>query len=133
MEDNRITFHYEDRRWLSTQLFEAQWPEVTPLLESDCSPQPFPPGFFEALEKLAPFTDELGRVFLLGDRVSTQAESEHGGTSVNLPGVAETGCYNVHQLLRLREVADSFDFTAYPGSCPFFGPNARGRIAGIRI
>ncbi len=132
MSDNRVTFHYEKERWLTTNLYEVQWPETEPLLARESNQLPFPKGFFEVLERLVPFTDDMSRVYMHGDRLSTSHEPDAAGTTVDLPGVPATGCFNARQLLRLREVANTIDLEAYPEPSLFYGGQARGLIVGIR-
>lgn len=132
--EQRLVFHYTDGRWLSTQLLDANWPvEIEPLLNKldygACSP--VPAGFWEALELLNPFTDEIGRVYLQGSHMSTISNAEIGGTAI-AQDCHDGGVYNGRQLLNLNGVADSFDFNQYPNSVPFTGPLCRGIIAGIR-
>lgn len=129
---NSMTVHYDGDRWLRTQLNVDQWPNASELLnvKSTGAAYPFPDGFFEALEKIAPFTDEMSRVFLLGDRVSTAAEE---GTSVDVVGLPPLAALFNHTMLStLHGVATSIDLTAYPAPVPWYGDNVRGLIMGMR-
>lgn len=132
-DDRRLTFHYEDGRWLSTQVIESAWPDVVALLDrSPSATEPVPDGFWPALEQLLPFCDEIGRCHLLGDRLATVADADVAGASIalDIPGLA--GCFNGRHLFLLKDVAECIDFSAYPNAVPFNGPAARGVIAGIR-
>lgn len=128
----RIVFHFSGERWVSCQLYDAKWPDVATYLDvpTTAEPTPFPPGFFEVLERIAPFTDNLGRVYFLGDRIATTATPDDAGTSIDLAGVPSKGVFNVHQLLNLRKVVSTIDFEAYPKPSLFFGDIARGLICG---
>lgn len=132
MSEVRITFHYPEGRWLTTQLYEAQWPDLEPLLSRESQQAPFPEGFFEALERILPFTDDINRVYFAGDRLATSPEPDAAGTTISLPGIPATGCFNARQLMRLREVAQTIDFTAYPEPSMFYGEASRGIICGLR-
>lgn len=127
-----MTVFYEGERWMRTQLNSVDWPNAAELLNSRATGQasPFPEGFFEALEKLAPFLDEANRVHMLGDRLSTMAEE---GTSVEVAGLPEQPALFNHAMLSLLQgVATSIDFTAYPAPVPWYGDNVRGLIMGMR-
>lgn len=130
---NSMTVHYSGERWLRTQLNVDAWPDAANMLDiksTGTAPVAFPDGFFEALAKLAPFTDDGSRVYLLGDRVSTAPED---GTSVELPGLpAVAALFNHTMLSSLEGVASLIDFTAYPAPVPWYGDNVRGLIMGMR-
>lgn len=133
MTDNRLVFHFTGDRWLSTQLLSVEWPDVTPLFAEQGEQHIFPAGFFEALERLAPFADELGRVYLLGSLVSTHANPELTGACIEVPDLymVGKGIYNIHALLKLRKAVATIDFACYPKPVPFFGEAARGIIVGL--
>lgn len=133
INDRRIFFHFEGGRWLSSQVLEAQWPDVGALLESKSrKTKKIPTGLFDVVEKLLPFVDELGRVYLLGDKLATHDQPDKVGTSIALPNVPTTGCYNARQLIKLRGVATAIAFDAYPEPCWVEGDVARGIIVGFR-
>ncbi len=131
--DTRVVFHFNGGRWVSSQLFETKWPDIALYLDTEptATPTPFPAGFFEVLERIAPFTDPLGRVYLLGDRIATTPEPDDAGTSIELAGVPSKGVYNVHQLLNLQKIVSTIDWESYPKPSLFFGEIARGLICGL--
>jgi DNA polymerase sliding clamp subunit (PCNA homolog) len=127
-----ITIHYKGGKWMRSQLIDMDWPDAADLLDSKSTgaAAPFPPGFFEALDKISPFVDDHNRVYLLGDRVST-AQDE--GTSVDVAGLPEGhALFNHAMLSSLNGTAHSIDFTAYPAPVPWYGDNVRGLIMGMR-
>lgn len=126
-----ITFHYANQRWITTQLYEAQWPQTGPLLDRVSNQQPFTPGLFEALETLAPFADGMGRAYFYGSTVSTSHEPELSGSTIECPGLPGQGVFNLHQLLKLKNVANTIDFGSYPEPSIFYGGQARGLIVGL--
>lgn len=130
--ENRVTFGFSDGRWLTTQLYETPWPDVDPILNRESNQLPFTPGLFEALEKLAPFTDDLNRVYFFGSHVATSADPELVGAGVALDGLPAAGCFNLTQLLNLRPIAATIDFGAYPNPSVFYGERSRGIIVGLR-
>ncbi len=133
MTENRLVFHFKGDRWLSTQLLAIEWPDTSPMFVEQGNQHPFPEGFFEALERLAPFADELGRVYLLGSLVSTSATPELNGTCIEVPDLfmIGKGIYNIHALLKMRGAVQTIDFEMYPKPVPFFGAAARGIIVGL--
>lgn len=128
---NSVTFHYPSGRWLRTQTYTTQWPDTSKVLDRDSDQRPFPQGFFQALADLAPFLDEVSRVYLLGTRIAT-TPNDGLGASVEIGGIPETGIYNHKQLSLLEGVANTIDLTQYPAPCLFYGDNLRGAIVGMR-
>lgn len=63
INDYSITFHFEGERWLRSNVSSLDWPDLAPLLDRETTQQPFPEGFFEALEDISSFADDLDRVF----------------------------------------------------------------------
>lgn len=129
--ENSVTFHYASGRWLRTQTYSTQWPDVAKILDRDSTQQPFPEGFFEALADLLPFADDLERVYFLNTRMAT-TPVEGLGASVDLVGLPEQGIYNIRQLQLLEAVAETIDLSQYPAPCLFYGDRVRGAIVGMR-
>ena len=135
LDSNRISFHYHDGRWLSSNLVNAEWPDsALQLLDKHINDkaQPVPEGFWTALEQILPFTEEKkGRsVYLLRDKIATTAEPDLDGISVSVNCPGPLACYNARFLYELRTVAKHIAFDSYPKPVAFFGDNVRGIIAG---
>lgn len=133
LSDTRLTFHYEDGRWISTGLYEIQWPDTKDLLDRFLTSGAVAMGaeFWEALEQIAPFVDDQQRVYFFGDNISTGTDPELEGTSIATPCPA-SGIYNIKQLLALKGAFNVIGFDSYPAPVPFFGNNTRGIIVGMR-
>lgn len=129
--DNAITFHYADGRWLWTTIYSTQWPDLQKVLGRESAPVAPPKNFFESLDDLLPFVDELDRVFFKESLVTTSSE-EGAGASVELVGLPPQGVYNINQLRLLKGVAEQIDFNLYPKPCLFYGDRVRGAIIGMR-
>ena len=129
--ETSVTFHYSSGRWLRTQTYPTQWPDMIRVLNRESNQQPFPTGFFDSLEDLIPFADDLERVFFLGDRIAT-TPSDGLGASVELPGLPEQGIYNIKQIQLLAGIAETIDLNQYPAPCLFYGDRVRGAIIGMR-
>lgn len=133
VNDRNITFFFSNGRYLITVLFSEPWQDVAKLFAQDYGQgqAPFPPGFWEALEKLAPFFDDMGRVYFHdGYAMATTATLNDSGASVVCPGVPNAGIFNGRALLNLRPVARTIGFAAYPGPVFFYGDASRGIVLG---
>lgn len=131
-----ITFHFEGGRWLSTKLSSLEWPDIPSVLNSADPARKgdqFPPYFFETLEKLCQFTDELNRVWFHPGYMATVGDITHPGTFLEAAGLPTTGgCYNAELLTRLKGVATTMDLEAWPGPAFFYGDGVRGAVLGYR-
>ena len=131
--DNSVTFHYEGDRWIRSQLFATDWPDLGKVLDVQ-------PGnmvavddrIFAGLEKLKPFVDKYGRIFFKGEHLCTTLELEDG-CDYKVDGMQLDGVYNVEMLQILKGVATQIDFGAYPKPCLFYGNKLRGAIIGMRL
>jgi len=132
VNEDRLTFYYSGHRWLMTKLSALTWPDITAALDHNASDQMIPPpeGLFEALDIIAPFTDDMGRVTFDGSRITTGDSAD--ATAVEFEGCPASGSYNCDQLLALKSVAHRVDFAAYPRPVPFVGHNLRGVVLGLR-
>ena len=131
MDGRSITFHFKNGRWLRSQTYDLGWPDLAKVLDRAGAPKPIPDGFFSGLSDLAPFLDDLERIFFKEGELTT-SQTEGLGAAAKVAGVPSQGCYNYHQLHKLDGVADSVDFEAYPKPCLFYGDKLRGAIVGIR-
>jgi DNA polymerase III sliding clamp (beta) subunit (PCNA family) len=129
---NSISFHFDDGRWLRTQLLATNWPEVVEKVFSvEGSPQEIPVGLFDALDTLKPFVDDAARVFFTDKGVATSFEPEEA-TTVDVPGLTAGACFNHAMLSLLSGTAEKIDFSTYPKPCKFVGKMIRGVIIGLR-
>lgn len=129
-DGNSITFHFSGQRWLRTQLYETEWPNLARILDNPSQPVALPAKLFEALEYLAPFTDERGLVYLGDGVVSTHLDLDMGA-SFQLEGSALRGCFKLESLRLLEGVATMADFNRVPAPALFFGDKLRGAITGF--
>jgi DNA polymerase III sliding clamp (beta) subunit (PCNA family) len=129
---NSVTFHFGNNQWLRSQLLTVEWPDVSRILEKESKCKPVPEGFFQALQDLMPFVDDMTRVFFHDGEVST-VPLEGIGASVKVAGVPDGGCYNIKQLLHLDGTVREIDFSMFPDPCIFYGDKIRGAIVGMRF
>lgn len=133
ISDNSLSLHWEDGRWLRTNTSDLDWPDLSPILSRECKPVKVSemPEFFEALEDLKPFVDELGKIHFLKNYITTDKTGE-GGAFMEMNFILPEGAYNIEQLMSLRPIATAIDFGLYPQPCLFFGDNIRGAIVGMK-
>lgn len=127
-----ITFHYPGNRWIRSQLFATEWPDMTRILDEPSNPQPLDQRLFVGLEKLNKRADAMNRVFIKDGVLSTVVD-EGEGAQYHIPGLQCEGTYAIPMLRLLEGVADAIDFTTYPKPCLFFGDRLRGAIIGMRM
>lgn len=129
-EENAVTFCYSGERWLRTQLYANQWPDVARILDPESNPRPLP---FKAedLTALFPFLDDSGRLYVLDGVLATSLE-DGAGARMEVVGLEQGGVYNAFMMQLAMERASSFDFSLYPKPCLFFGDKLRGALMGMR-
>lgn len=131
LSDNNITFHYTNNRWLRSQLFSTEWPDLSKVLDRECNPLPVNEELFVALDKLKGFVDKQGRIYFTDSSISTSLDESEGAT-FTIDNHATSGIYNIEMLNLLNGVAKSIDWEAYPSPCIFMGDRLRGAIVGLK-
>jgi DNA polymerase III sliding clamp (beta) subunit (PCNA family) len=126
-----VTFHYADGRWLRTNLLELKWPDINRVLDAPATPVTLPNGFFECIEALVPFSDECKRIYFGETEMKTHMFDSKGAVQ-EIEGLTEGPIMNGEQLLKLRNVVQTIDFSMYPRPCVFFGDGVRGAVVGVR-
>ena len=131
VSETSITFHYNDGRWLRSQLYSTEWPDLEKVLNRPVvnPPKPLQQEVFDALTILKPFTDKAGRVYLKDGKISTHATDDEGA-AIETPSITDEGIYNMHMLEILNGRVDGIDLSSWPLPCMFFGNNLRGAIIG---
>lgn len=134
LTDTAATFIYDDGRWLRTQLYETQWPDINGLFKARVNPKAndIPEGFFSALREIAPFVDDINRAHLMPGKVATSKDMELATLS-EVEGLDANGCYNISQLLLLEGIATKFNFEAWPDPAIFYGDKLRGCLVAMRV
>lgn len=130
---NSITFHYDDGRWIRSQLLGVEWPfeQIAKILNRDNAPVRLPDDLFSAITKLQRLSDGSNRIYIDYGLLTTHTEEEMGG-SVEVDGLEFQGCYNIAMFSLLEGVVTHADFTLYPEPALFFGQQLRGAIIGMR-
>lgn len=131
LDASSITFHYSDDRWIRSQLYSTEWPDLTGILNRPSKPIQIDERIFEGIEVIKPFCDALGRIHFDNEALKTHLE-EGAGASYDVPGFTANGVYRFEILKLLKGVAQTIDFGTYPEPCMFFGERLRGAIVGMR-
>lgn len=129
---NSVTFHYEDGRWIRSQLLNVEWPleMIGKILNVPSNPVPVPAELFTAIDKLKARADGTSRVYI-NNGLLTTSQQEEEGASYELDGIEFVGCYNMAMFALLNGVVETADFTLYPDPAMFFGGPMRGAIVGM--
>lgn len=131
LTESSATFHYAEGRWLRTQLYTTEWPDLSRILNRECTPAPIPEGLWDAIAKLAKFVDATGRLFFRPGAVLTSLV-EGEGASIEVPALQAEACYHHAQFSLLADVAERIDLSDSKGPAMFFGNMLRGAIIGMR-
>lgn len=139
IHDRSITFHFEGGRWIRSQLFETEWPDLAKILNVPSNAQPVPEDLFKAIDTLKKATAGTTKLYFNNGLLMTDLEEQKGMT-YEVDGLEFTGCYNIHMLSLLAGVVTHADFTLYPEPAMFFGApdekgvqHVRGAILGMRM
>lgn len=129
--DYNVTFMYDKDHWVKTQLYDLGWPDLNGLLGRDAEYLPVKDEWFDAIETIAPFVNELSQVFFTENKITTDPDGGVGGT-VEVENFPYDGVYNHKYFLSLKGLISEIDLHAYPSPCLFKGPNVRGALMGMR-
>lgn len=132
VSDTSVTFFFSGGRWLKTDLYALEWPDLNRVLGVQSNPIPQPEELWQALENIAPFTDKLRRVYIKDGVVSTDP-TDTPTASEEVEGGPTTGIYNLDYLLGIKDIVAKMDFTRYPKPATFFSDRVRGVIIGMSV
>ena len=135
---NSATFHFEDSRWIRTNLLEGDWPLKTfeTILSSPSDCKPLPDDFFDGLASIKDFTNNMNCVFIKGSTLQTNLEKNIGASfELSERIVGENIVCFAHPILNeLKNLSNlSIDLSTYPKPCLFYAGLMRGAIMGVRI
>jgi DNA polymerase III sliding clamp (beta) subunit (PCNA family) len=133
LSDNSITFHYSGSRWLRTQLYVSEWPDLAKVLNHPADLKPINNELFVALEVVKPFVDKVGSIYFQDGEVRTH-EFEGEGASYAVEGLPSESKYNNVILSLLKGTVTEIDWngTGHRGACMFQGDRLRGAVIGMR-
>jgi hypothetical protein len=136
-----ITFHFDNGRWIKSQLLTTDWPNVGPVLNKPSNATPVPPDFFDILGRIAAYADQSRKVHFLGNTLATHTDDGVGASVLVDDPVwrVERGTYNIDLLRALDGLVAKIDFSLYPQPALFFGPDStagypllRGAVVGMK-
>lgn len=132
LAENSLTLHYEDNRWLRTQLYDSSlWPNLSNILDGSCNFTPVDPLIFKGLEILKKSVTDIGAIHFQEGRMTTHLDEGIGGV-YDIPGLPSKGKYNVEMLALIEGLAEKIDWDQYPQRCVFRGDKIRGCIIGMK-
>lgn len=132
LSKSQICFYFSDQRWMSAILYEAQWPDVGGMLDESFTtfdPMTLTEDFWQGLDRLVPLTEGDRRVWLKGNRISSSADPETMGASVEVADSLPGSCHTGPMLLSIRPFVEQIQFD---DRAIFCGGDVRGMLAGIR-
>ena len=133
IDDNSVSYEYENDVWLHSVLYEADWPDVQSMIP-DCSDLPkLPHDFRHVTEDMVPFNEDekFPIVKYSGKRIST-LEGDMIAEDELEDEVAEAAFHAI-PLQMVLHYAERMDLSPYPKPCPFTGMGLEGVIVGVRI
>jgi hypothetical protein len=131
-DDQSVTFHYPEGRWLKAALVLDPWPDIERVLNRDCNPKPIPDDFFAALSTLSPFANDLRDMWFTEYGVTTSLTDGDGASRTITGFDGGYGWYDIDVFRLLEGLVDEIDFHNYPAPVLFFGKDRalRGAIVG---
>lgn len=133
---NSCTFWFEDDSWIKTQLYDEAWPDVKPILNKPCNPEPLAKGFYEALRNIEPFSEgtEVNKVVYFYEGQLQSHRNKDEGACCEVKGLRHGPAFNIKRLKRIEHCIETVDF--YSSSAAFFFSKCgkvRGCLAGVSI
>lgn len=130
--ENSATFYYDDDSFIKTALFSLNYPDTSKVLigESEANAWPLPPEFYDALDRVASFS-ETNSVFFKKNRLQSHNNPDIGA-SCDVEGLPDGFQFNVEYLKMIRPYALKIHLGySDRGLSVFFGENIRGGIMGM--
>jgi DNA polymerase III sliding clamp (beta) subunit (PCNA family) len=130
---NSVTFHFSNRRWLRSQTYSLDWPDIAKVLDREATPGEFPEALFTSIHDcLIPFLEEDGGIYFKDDGSIATSHADGLGASVQFEPFGAKGKYNAEQMMLLDGVAERIDLGSFPAPSLFYGDKVRGAIVGMR-
>ena len=127
-----VTFMYDQNHWIKTQLYDLGWPDLNRVLSRETEMVEVQESWFDAVESVSPFVDELSRVYFKDSTITTVSENDAAGGTVEMEDFPYCCVFNHKYFMSLRGVISHIDLNAYPAPCLFKGPNVRGALMGMK-
>ena len=135
MDEKSATFHFNDSRWMRTNLIACNAPDFYPIF-SKCSfdqkeLQAIPEDLYERVDNLKPFLHpKIPTLIFRQDGVFTDQDDEGASdTEYSFP----LGVFRFEPLQKVLLTATAWNLNYYPAPCPFVGENVSGVIIGQKV
>jgi hypothetical protein len=130
---NSITFWFEDDSWIKTQLFQEQWPDIAKILNVPTNRTSLYPGFYDAIEAVAPFSGKTESVYFRKDLMKSHKDDKQGA-AFEVIGLPEGMRFNYKFLKMIKPFTGNVDFLTHKDKVYFSnGENVRGCLMGMRV
>lgn len=135
LADNSVTFHFENGAWLRTNTLDSAWPDLEGRVfgVEQTGRVELAPDLFDAVETLAPFTDEMDSLFFFNGAVSTSPTGDTGAY-IEYPQDFGGAIFGCKYFMSLRNIATEIYMGNHLRPCIFYNADKtlRGAIIGIR-
>lgn len=131
-DENSVAAAYSGSRWLRSQLFATEWPDVERFFQDSQELDQVPAGLTKAVQKVLPFCpDPKHPTILLNNEGVHTANGDMGASVEGLNLV--TNKHRAEPLQLVLTHATHIDFTQYPAPIPFKGANGlQGVLVGLK-
>lgn len=126
-----VTFWFEGGAFVQTALGDGGWPDIDSVFANTTGePVALPPGFFDGIEAVAPFSVD-GAVHFDNDKVRS-GYANYGpdgpvyGATYDVPGMVAKHAFSVKHLKLIKAVCDKLDYWSNEERALFYGPVANG-------
>jgi hypothetical protein len=123
-----LTAWFPDDSWIKTLLHhDPEFPQLGEFLNMKAEFMPTPRGLWEAIERLAPFSDD-NRVYFRAEGLSTDKHNSNGAINI-CEGLPVGISFSISSLMLLRDLAEEVAFNVTTNMAYFRGHHVRGAIA----
>lgn len=126
--DKSLTVYFADGSWFKSALpVDPAFPDLQRFLNQPCNPEPVPLGFFDAVNRLAPFSRD-GRLYFTSEGLCTDNYKMDG--AINFCSALPTGIsFAISALQAIEPFAEKLAFSVDTRTTYFFGRITRGAIS----
>lgn len=127
-----ITFHFEDKSWLKSQLYVESWPDINRILAAtDFVLEDLPSDFFDACINISNFID-VGKPIFLEKEVIKNNINDNTASQVLKVGTTITAAFNPNYIKFLINYVDKIGYSERAHILYFYGKNARAALMTMR-
>lgn len=127
--ERSITFYYENKAWIKTQLHIDPYPDIWRILNRPINCVSIPPSFFDGVETIAPFADN-SQIYLQDKMIRTSMTDGVGATYEIEEIEANKYSFSAKYMKLLASHMKYVDWKSHDGLAYFTGERIRGVVAG---